>query len=162
MVVLDWLNKLAHFIPTVDILSQRLSNICWLKLHGGFIPLIEPTAVPPLWSSLSLFSTNTALNQDGNVTSFKLQPQQPLCFGNKCLLSPSTPVLSWIHQPTVSQCSFLSTNRNSFQSVVSLEPILRNKGHDQCIGGLHSGTLPLHCNGILNVLKKCTYLHAKC
>jgi hypothetical protein len=80
-------------------------------------------------------------------------------------------VLSWIHQPTVSQqqwnptsqqCSFLSTNRNSFQSVVSLEPILRNKGHDQCIGGLHSRTLPLHCNGILSVLKKCTYLHAKC
>jgi hypothetical protein len=64
--------------------------------------------------------------------------------------------------PTSQQCSFLSTNRNSFQSVVSLEPILRNKGHDQCIGGLHSGTLPLHCNGILNVLKKCTYLHAKC
>ncbi len=93
MVVLDWLNKLAHFIPTVDILSQRLSNICWLKLHGGFIPLIEPTAVPPLghlsvcfpqtlhWikmgmSQVSSFNLN---NLSALATNAFCHPQ-PLCF----------------------------------------------------------------------------------
>ncbi len=175
MVVLDWFNTLAHFIPTMDILSQRLSNICWLKLHGRIHSASKPTAVPPLGHLSVSFPQTLHWIKMGmsQVSSFKL------------VASTSTTSLLWQQMPsiTLNPSAFLNSSANSVstamksnssakfisvykQKFLSISCISGTHSPKQrawsVYGGLHSGTLPLHRNGILNVLKKCTYLHAKC